>query len=76
MHVHYSNTLVKVRYWLTINEQNTMILHPGAIGVPKGGKLPTKKRTLPAKPPYAYSSRKSHAALSRDVSKWENWASN
>lgn len=33
----------KVRYWLTINEQNTMILHPGAIGVPKGGKLPTKK---------------------------------
>lgn len=23
----------KVTYWLTINEQNTMILHPGAIGV-------------------------------------------
>lgn len=33
----------KVRYWLTINEQNTMILHPGAIGIPKGGKLPSKK---------------------------------
>lgn len=33
----------KIKYWLTINEQNTMILHPGAIGVPKGGKLPTKK---------------------------------
>ncbi len=33
----------KVKYWLTINEQNTMILHPGAIGVPKGGKLPSKK---------------------------------
>ena len=33
----------KVTYWLTINEQNTMILHPGAIGTPKGGTLPTKK---------------------------------
>lgn len=33
----------RVRYWLTINEQNTMILHPGAIGIPKGGKLPSKK---------------------------------
>lgn len=33
----------KVTYWLTINEQNTMILHPGAIGIPKGGVLPTKK---------------------------------
>ncbi len=32
-----------VKYWLTINEQNTMILHPGAIGLPKGGKLPSKK---------------------------------
>lgn len=33
----------KVTYWLTINEQNTMILHPGAIGLPKGKKLPSKK---------------------------------
>lgn len=33
----------KVKYWLTINEQNTMILHPGAIGLPKGGQLPSKK---------------------------------
>lgn len=33
----------KVKYWLTINEQNTMILHPGAIGVPKGGGIPSKK---------------------------------
>lgn len=33
----------EVTYWLTINEQNTMILHPGAIGLPKGGVLPTKK---------------------------------
>lgn len=33
----------KVKYWLTINEQNTMILHPGAIGVPKGGKLASQK---------------------------------
>ena len=33
----------RVRYWLTINEQNTMILHPGAIGIPKGGKMPSKK---------------------------------
>ncbi|WP_315076628.1 glycoside hydrolase family 1 protein [uncultured Clostridium sp.] len=33
----------KVKYWLTINEQNTMILHPGAIGIPKGGTLPSKK---------------------------------
>lgn len=33
----------KVKYWLTINEQNTMILHPGAIGTPNGAKLPTKK---------------------------------
>lgn len=33
----------EVTYWLTINEQNTMILHPGAIGLPKGGKLPSKK---------------------------------
>ncbi|MGM0125638.1 6-phospho-beta-glucosidase [Enterococcus sp. AZ194] len=33
----------KVNYWLTINEQNTMILHPGAIGIPETGELPTKK---------------------------------
>lgn len=33
----------EVKYWLTINEQNTMILHPGAIGLPKGGVLPSKK---------------------------------
>lgn len=33
----------KVKYWLTINEQNTMILHPGAIGTPKGKGLPSKK---------------------------------
>lgn len=33
----------KINYWLTINEQNTMILHPGAIGLPKEGSLPTKK---------------------------------
>lgn len=33
----------EVNYWITINEQNTMILHPGAIGVPKGQSLPTKK---------------------------------
>ncbi|MBO1304901.1 glycoside hydrolase family 1 protein [Enterococcus sp. 669A] len=33
----------KVNYWLTINEQNTMILHPGAIGLPKDGSLPSKK---------------------------------
>ena len=32
-----------VTYWLTINEQNTMILHPGAIGLPRGGMLPSKK---------------------------------
>lgn len=25
----------KVRYWLTINEQNTMILHPHAVGKPR-----------------------------------------
>lgn len=33
----------KVNYWLTINEQNTMILHPGAIGLPPSGQLPSKK---------------------------------
>ena len=33
----------EVKYWLTINEQNTMILHPGAIGLPKSGELPSKK---------------------------------
>lgn len=33
----------KVKYWLTINEQNTMILHPGAIGTIKGTSLPNKK---------------------------------
>jgi 6-phospho-beta-glucosidase len=33
----------KVNYWLTINEQNTMILHPGAIGIPENGELPSKK---------------------------------
>ncbi|MFW5393799.1 glycoside hydrolase family 1 protein [Yersinia sp. 2544 StPb PI] len=33
----------KVKYWLTINEQNTMILHPGAIGTPPNGQLPDKK---------------------------------
>ena len=33
----------KIKYWLTINEQNTLILHPGAIGLPEGGELPTKQ---------------------------------
>lgn len=33
----------KVIHWLTINEQNTLILHPGAVGIPKGGSLPSKK---------------------------------
>lgn len=33
----------EVKYWLIINEQNTMILHPGAIGLPKSGELPSKK---------------------------------
>ncbi len=32
-----------IKYWLTINEQNTMILHPGAIGLPPNKSLPTKK---------------------------------
>ena len=32
----YTHFGSQVKYWLTINEQNTMILHPGAIGVPKG----------------------------------------
>lgn len=46
--VNYAKTLytffgAKVKYWLTINEQNTMILHPGAIGVPEGKGLPDKK---------------------------------
>lgn len=45
--VNYAKVLFEnfseVKYWLTINEQNTMILHPGAIGLPKGGKLPDKK---------------------------------
>ena len=45
--VNYARVLFEnfseVTYWLTINEQNTMILHPGAIGLPKGGKLPSKK---------------------------------
>ena len=46
--VEYARTLFDnfgsdVTYWLTINEQNTMILHPGAIGLPKGGSLPSKK---------------------------------
>ncbi len=33
-----------IKYWLTINEQNTMILHPGAIGLPPNKSLPTKKK--------------------------------
>lgn len=32
-----------IKYWLTINEQNTMILHPRAIGLPPNKSLPTKK---------------------------------
>ena len=47
--VNYAETLFElygkeVRYWLTINEQNTMIPHPGAMGLPKVGNLPTKKQ--------------------------------
>lgn len=46
--INYSRVLFsrlgkKVTYWLTINEQNTLILHPGAVGIPKNGKLPSKK---------------------------------
>lgn len=37
---HFGN---KVKYWLTINEQNTMILHPGAIGLPPSGELPSRQ---------------------------------
>lgn len=33
----------KVKYWLTINEQNTMILHPGAIGTMPGKAEPSRK---------------------------------
>ena len=39
----YTHFGSQVKYWLTINEQNTMILHPGAIGVPKGKGLPNQK---------------------------------
>ncbi len=39
----FTNYGKEVTYWLTINEQNTMILHPGAIGLPKDGKIPSKK---------------------------------
>ncbi len=58
--IHYGS---KVKYWLTINEQNTMILHPGAIGLPKVGKLPSKKRFVSTKPPYDACSGKSHETL-------------
>lgn len=39
----FSEFAAKVPLWLTINEQNTMILHPGAIGVPADCELPDKK---------------------------------
>jgi 6-phospho-beta-glucosidase len=39
----FSEFAAKVPLWLTINEQNTMILHPGAIGVPADRELPDKK---------------------------------
>ncbi|EMP0249129.1 TPA: glycoside hydrolase family 1 protein [Klebsiella michiganensis] len=39
----FSEFADKVPLWLTINEQNTMILHPGAIGVPADRELPDKK---------------------------------
>lgn len=42
----FQNFGEEVIYWLTINEQNTMILHPGAIGLPKGRKLPTKRNFI------------------------------
>lgn len=46
--VRYAGLLLRefsddVSLWLTINEQNTMILHPGAIGVPPGQTLPGQK---------------------------------
>ena len=44
----------KVKYWLTINEQNVMINHPAAMNP---GKTPTNKRALPAKPPHAFGGR-------------------
>lgn len=40
----------EVKYWLTINEQNTMILHPGAIGLPKGGVLPSRRELYQMNP--------------------------
>jgi len=39
----FSEFASQVPLWLTINEQNTLILHPGAIGVPEGGVLPDEK---------------------------------
>ncbi len=48
----FSEFAAKVPLWLTINEQNTMILHPGAIGVPADRELPDKEGAVPAESSY------------------------
>ena len=42
----FQNFGEEVIYWLTINEQNTMILHPGAIGLPKGENCQQKRNFI------------------------------
>lgn len=68
--VHFGS---KVKYWLTINEQNTMILHPGAIGLPKGGKLPSKKDLYQQNHHYDACSGKGHETIPHHGSRRKNW---
>ncbi len=54
----------RIKMWLTINEQNVMVIHPNAMNP---GRLPRGARALPAKPQHVRGEHQGDAHVARDV---------
>ena len=72
--VEYSRVLYreygsKVKYWLTINEQNMMILHGDAIGTTRHGRGRGQKGPLPAEPSHVPRPGPRHGPVPRRTSR-------